>query len=385
MRNESSDATDELPVIDQVESNITGHSTDAYDENENEENFELETSADDDHYVLCNKRLDYQLRSPSLSHVSLYWFFAEYRKAPMTPSDKSLLGIMPQTTSTTSITRGRPPNDRWLFHSDHPQYSSHLIVRRSLPIIPVLVGPSIPRADREDTAERYARAILTLFHPWTNVLDICHLNQSWSEALIAVQESFISESKRVIMNIQLLHECKRDRDEDLFQLANKPIEPPKASRFSEPYLVAGVDDVEDVLNLFEMTDDSTGTTSNQNANESLSTRDRKTSEYVDSTMINMIRSGRFPNIETSEPISEMMNNQFRVRRSTTCSNELILRKGNDEDLRQIRVWQHQLKMQKEHMRRNLLFGLQQVQITVNNVSDQAKRCCVVRYTLGSSN
>ena len=65
----------------------------------------------------------------------------------------------------TTISRGRPLNDRWLFRADHPQYSTHILIRRSFAVVPVLVGPAIPRQDREDTAERYARAILTLFHP----------------------------------------------------------------------------------------------------------------------------------------------------------------------------------------------------------------------------
>ena len=54
-------------------------------------------------------------------------------------------------------------------------------------MVPVLVGPAIPRQDREDTAERYARAILTLFYPWTTVFDICHVNQSWSDASTRMQ------------------------------------------------------------------------------------------------------------------------------------------------------------------------------------------------------
>lgn len=34
---------------------------------------------------------------------------------------------------------------------------------------PVLIGPQIPRNDREDTKERYSRVILTLFYPWRGI------------------------------------------------------------------------------------------------------------------------------------------------------------------------------------------------------------------------
>ena len=81
----------------------------------------------------------------------------------MTLRNKNLLQGDSQSAET--IPRGRPLNDRWLFRTDHPQYSIHILIRRSFAVVSVLVGPAISRHDREDTAERHARAILTLFHP----------------------------------------------------------------------------------------------------------------------------------------------------------------------------------------------------------------------------
>ena len=120
------------------------------------------------------------MRSPVLSHVCLYSFFSEYRKAEMTLRDKNLL--QGDSQPATTISRGRPLNGRWLFRTDHAQYSTHIIIRRSFAVI-----PAIPREDREDTEERYARAILTLFHPRTSAFDICHVSQSWSEASTRMQ------------------------------------------------------------------------------------------------------------------------------------------------------------------------------------------------------
>ena len=166
----------------------------------------------------------------------------------MTLRDKNLL--QSDSQPATTISRGRPLNDRWLFRTDHPQYSTHILIRRSFAVVPVLVGPAIPREDREDTAERYARAILTLFHPWTTVFDICHVNQSWNEALIILQPTFNAESNKVISNIQLLHECKRDRDDDLFQLVNKPIAS-KASITPQPYIDTSIDESEEPFALLD--------------------------------------------------------------------------------------------------------------------------------------
>ena len=175
---------------------------------QDDEAFEVETGCDDDHLVLCNRRVDYQMRSPLLSHVCFYSFFSEYRKAEMTMRDKNVL--QGDSQPTTTIPRGRPLNDRWLFRTDHPQYSSHMLIRPPFAVVPVLVGPAIPRENREDTVERHARAILTLFYPWATVFDICHASQPWSEALTMLQPTFNAESHKVILNIQLLHEYKRD-------------------------------------------------------------------------------------------------------------------------------------------------------------------------------
>ncbi|CAF4724189.1 unnamed protein product, partial [Rotaria sp. Silwood2] len=41
-----------------------------------------------------------------------------------------------------------------------PQSSSHIIIKQTTPVVPVLLGPQIPRREREETRERYCRALL---------------------------------------------------------------------------------------------------------------------------------------------------------------------------------------------------------------------------------
>ena len=178
MRDQSMITTNQL-IFNDIDGAVLSQSFCDIDDEEtsqDDEAFEVETGCDDDHLVLCNRRVDYPMRSPLLSHVCLYSFFSEHRKAELTLRDKNLL--QGDSQPATTISRGRPLNDRWLFRADHPQYSTHILIRRSFAVVPVLVGPAIPRQDREDTAGRYARAILTLFHPWTTVFDLCHANQS---------------------------------------------------------------------------------------------------------------------------------------------------------------------------------------------------------------
>ncbi|CAF1514455.1 unnamed protein product [Didymodactylos carnosus] len=255
----------------------------------------------------------------------------------MTLRDRNLLQGGSQ--SATTIPRGRPLNDRWLFRADHPQYSTHILIRRSFAVVPVLIGPAIPRHDREDTAERYARAILTLFHPWTTAIDICEVNQSWSEALIILQPTFSSKSNKVISNIQLLHECKRDRDDDLFQLVNKPI-------VSKPIILA----------LLEASMDADQSLINQDMTQHEGLRGRMNREYVDTTIQSVIRSERFSNVSDVSGLSELMTNNSITSSHRTTVDEVVARQANSEDIQQIRGWQHDLKNQKDEIRRTMLFG-----------------------------
>ncbi|CAF4765742.1 unnamed protein product, partial [Rotaria sp. Silwood2] len=78
--------------------------------------------------------------------------------------------------------KGRPSNERFFFQKDHPQATTHLLMKYSEAHVPVLYGSQIPRQDRDDTRERYNRALLTLFVPWRNVIDLCDINQTWEDA-----------------------------------------------------------------------------------------------------------------------------------------------------------------------------------------------------------
>ncbi|CAF1375645.1 unnamed protein product [Rotaria sordida] len=114
--------------------------------------------------------------------------------------------------------KGRPTNVRYPFQKQHPQTTTHLLMKYSEYHVPILYGPQIPRRDRDDTRERYSRALLTLFVPWRTVTDLCDVNQTWEEAFKHRQNRISIHSWKIIENIQLLHECKKDRDEHLLQV-----------------------------------------------------------------------------------------------------------------------------------------------------------------------
>lgn len=89
------------------------------------------------------------------------------------------------------------------------------------PRVPVFIAPQIPRSTRCDTRDRYCRAILTLFRPWLTFNDLCNVSDTWNDALQHHEKDVSASSNRIIENIELMHECKNDRDEHLVQIINE--------------------------------------------------------------------------------------------------------------------------------------------------------------------
>ena len=99
--------------------------------------------------------------------------------------------------------RGRPPNERFSFQVQHPQGKTYVLVKYSEPHVPILYDPQNPRQDRDETRERYCRAVLTLFVPWRTVADLCDINQTWDDAFQSRQGKISDHSWKIIENIQV--------------------------------------------------------------------------------------------------------------------------------------------------------------------------------------
>ncbi|CAF3146310.1 unnamed protein product [Rotaria socialis] len=205
------------------------------DTKQSEEQFLLESTQTKNgaKFVMVNTRLNYQHRSKDLTALCLYDFNANGSEG-----------------------------ERYTFEIAHPQSSSHIVIKHTNPVVPVLVGPQIPRQKREETCDRYSCALLTLFVPWRSVHDLCALNQTWTEAL-EVQKPLISPaSLKIIENIQLLHECKHDRDEDLRQVlaeaqSDNSIDPVLIPNYYEEDRNTEEDDPEQLLQMLSIVNETT--------------------------------------------------------------------------------------------------------------------------------
>lgn len=262
-----------------------------HDVTEMEEQFILEPVNHGKEYVLVNTRLDYQYRSKSLNEVCLYEFMSAYHKRLADQSDHRILkGTSAHEGERLSV-KGTKMNERHTFHHMHPQSSSHILIKRSTPVVPVLLGPQIPRHDREETRERYCRALLTLFVPWRSVEDLCHYEQTWSEALESRKSMISPNGYKIIENIQMLHECRKERDEHLLQIINEAEIDPKFDPMLLPNCPMdnddnGEDEAGELLQMIDLINEETMVTSHELKN----TREQR---YISDALHSIEKTCRF--------------------------------------------------------------------------------------------
>ena len=266
-------------------------------ESPDEEQFRIQSSEKENIYVLVNTRIDYQYRSDILNKLCLYDFISTLYKRKMNSADKKYLSQAVEPTDQTASRKGRPVNKRYTFQKEHPQATTYLIMEHSEPQVPVLFGPQIPRKDREDTRERYCRALLTLFAPWRTVRDLCDGDQTWEDAFKSRQSLILPHSWKIIENIQLLHECKKDRDEHLLQVIaeaqteNDSVDSELLPENPTAHEEVDIEDPEDLLELLGQL--------NERTLLAASARDSSEGRYIQETIQAVESVGRFAE-KTSE-------------------------------------------------------------------------------------
>jgi hypothetical protein len=257
------------------------------DDNNDEEHFQVQPAEDKSNFILVNTRIDYQYRSDKLNNTCLYDFVSTFYKKKINETDLRYLSKSSTAQERQDNQRGRPPNERFSFQNEHPQTTTHLLMKYSEIHVPVLYGPQIPRQDRDDTRERYNRALLTLFVPWRNVADLCDIDQTWEDAFESRKDLISAYSWDIIENIQLLHECKKNRDDHLLkviaeaQVDNDSIEPifvPSNEGADGEY---EVDDIDDLIQLIGSVDEFTATAINATKKSTENVYIRETVEAVD--------------------------------------------------------------------------------------------------------
>ncbi|CAF3374280.1 unnamed protein product, partial [Rotaria sp. Silwood2] len=318
------------------------------DENSDEEHFQVQSAEDKNNFILVNTRIDYQYRSDNLNNTCLYDFVSTFYKKKINETDLKYLLKFSTTEKRQDNQKGRPSNERFSFQEEHPQATTHILMKYSQLHVPVLYGPQIPRQDRDDTRERYNRALLTLFVPWRNATDLCDINETWEDAFESRRNHISAHSWKIIENIQLLHECKKDRDEHLLQVIaeaqvdNDSIDPAFLPSNQDADGEYEVDDIDDLIQLIGNADEFTAAAINATKKSSENVYIRETVEAVE-------KAGRFNHI-----------NQYDQHLPNTVIDRQIVPfvSATPNLVRLNSKWQDQLKIEKERARRSLISGKQ---------------------------
>ena len=95
--------------------------------------------------IHCRIQWDPRVGFFVLGSISLYNYARFYRKKPINANDRKQ--FQAQTAANRNEqeypNRGRPPVERECFQTRHPQASSHMNMKRTSPVVPVLIGPPI--------------------------------------------------------------------------------------------------------------------------------------------------------------------------------------------------------------------------------------------------
>jgi len=103
------------------------------------------------------------------------------------------------------------------FDSKHPDYTTHIqqVRQPKHQLIPVPIGPGLPRRDKIECREKYCCLMLILLKPWNTPQDLIEGYVTFEAAFnVFLQEN--QKWKTLLDNMQLLHECRDNRD-DHFQ------------------------------------------------------------------------------------------------------------------------------------------------------------------------
>ncbi len=163
--------------------------------------------------VLLNDCNDYMLRGSSLSNMSLFQYISCIEKITK-KSESKLKG-------NRDGKPGRPQNERFEYDKDHPQSTTHIQRNRSVELVPRLTYlPPSP----ESNPEKYAKCMLILFKPFTNLENLKQRDRTWMEEYIACD--FDDNHKKWISHIREMHAglAEKSKLDEEYRSAHEDVE-----------------------------------------------------------------------------------------------------------------------------------------------------------------
>ena len=187
--------------------------------------------------VQCSSQVhDYRFRAPGLSHLSVWQFISSVDKVLNRTSqryihsndtvssdeDEDMVSHDHDEDVDPDVQGCGPRGGRkgrrsqsFQLHSEHMQNGKRVQRLRSDPsthYIPVPIGPALPRRDPGPRYAKYCRLMLILFKPWRVVDDLRDAGEMWVKAFDQFMGICTEGTRRVLDNMQVMHECKDAKD-----------------------------------------------------------------------------------------------------------------------------------------------------------------------------
>lgn len=160
-------------------------------------------SVEDGRVSESSQIFDYQYRSTNGAFESLsLWEFVESVEMIKKVEEEARLARQP---NRRTLPRG------FISGEAHPNFETHMMRFRRDPLVPVLIGPALPKEDKsENEYEAWCRAMCILFKPWRQLQDLKSDDHAWSEAFLAT--TFKDVHVQYMKNMAVERQCKDARD-----------------------------------------------------------------------------------------------------------------------------------------------------------------------------
>lgn len=191
----------EASLLTEPHTSLNDHETDVNDRDDHSITVTIEAGQ----VMTSTNILDYIHRSDDdpFHNMSLWEFYEQTKLETINQNHPH--------NGNVGVQGGRPSSLRGRLSVPHPKSDTHQIRIRNKFVVPVLIGPSLPRPDRGDLEyEEWCRVMLVLFKPWRTVSDLISINQPWVDSFSSYQ--FKEEHTYIMKNMNVENECKDARD-----------------------------------------------------------------------------------------------------------------------------------------------------------------------------